>query len=66
LLGVAKADMARAAEMGAKVKDSPHQSILRLADKLTEAGLSNPTLAADPCCGPANSKTTEIGRRCCG
>jgi AhpD family alkylhydroperoxidase len=66
LLGVAKTDMARAVEMGAKVKDSPHQSILRLADKLTGAGLSNPTLAADPCCGPANSKTTETGGRCCG
>ena len=30
--------MARAVAMGAKVKDSPHQASLRLADKLTGAG----------------------------
>ncbi len=35
LLGVSKEDMARAVETGAKVKDSPHQSILRLAERLT-------------------------------
>lgn len=66
LLGVSKADIARAVEMGANVKDSPHQSILRLADKLTGAGLSNPAAAADPCCGPANRKDPETGDRCCG
>jgi len=33
------------------VKDSPHQAILRLADKLTGASLSNPAAASDPCCG---------------
>ena len=38
-LGVSKEDMARAVEMGAKVKDSPHQAILKLADKLTGAEL---------------------------
>jgi AhpD family alkylhydroperoxidase len=42
LLGVSKADMAEAVEMGRKVKDAPHQSILRLANKLTGASLSDP------------------------
>jgi AhpD family alkylhydroperoxidase len=50
-LGVSKADMARAVKMAAKVKDSPHQAILRLADKLTGASLSHPAAASDPCCG---------------
>jgi AhpD family alkylhydroperoxidase len=50
-LGVSKADMARAAKTGAGVKDSPHQAILRLADRLTGAGLSQPADASDPCCG---------------
>jgi AhpD family alkylhydroperoxidase len=50
-LGVSKADMARAVKMAASVKDSPHQAILRLADKLTGASLSNPATASDPCCG---------------
>ena len=36
-LGVSKADMARAVEMGAKVKDSPHQVMLKLADRLALA-----------------------------
>lgn len=50
-LGVSMADMASAVKMAASVKDSPHQSILRLADKLTGASLSNPAAASDPCCG---------------
>ena len=50
-LGVSKADVARAVEMGAKVKDSPNQAILRLADRLTGAGLSKPADSSDPCCG---------------
>jgi len=50
-LGVSKADMASAVKMAASVKDSPHQAILRLADKLTGASLSNPAAASDPCCG---------------
>jgi AhpD family alkylhydroperoxidase len=66
LLGVSKMDIARAVEMGAKVKDSPHQSILRLADKLTGIGLSHPAPAPDPCCGPASPKDTKSGGRCCG
>ena len=51
LLGVSKADVARAVEMGARVKDSPHQAILRLADRLTGAGSSKPVGTSDPCCG---------------
>ena len=69
-LGVSKADMARAATTGARVKDSPHQAILRLADKLTGASLSNPAAASDPCCGDkaATDKSNDSSRagRCCG
>jgi AhpD family alkylhydroperoxidase len=69
-LGVSKADMARAVETGAKVKDSPHQAILRLADKLTGASLSNPAAASDPCCGDkaGTDKSNDSLRagRCCG
>ena len=65
VLGVSKADMARAVEMGGKVKDSPHQSILRLADKLTGASVSNPATASDPCCGDAASASHPSGT-CCG
>ena len=50
-LGVSKADIASAVKLAAGVKDSPHQAILRLADKLTGASLSNPAAASDPCCG---------------
>lgn len=67
LLGVSKADMARAVEMGAKVKDSPHQSILRLADKLTGAGLSAVEEGADPCCGTEEAaRAGASGGKCCG
>jgi len=77
LLGVSKADMASAVRMAANVKDSPHQAILRLADKLTGASLSNPTTASDPCCGePAGAgksdgdccgdKDSPEARSCCG
>jgi AhpD family alkylhydroperoxidase len=69
-LGVSKADMARAVETGAKVKDSPHQAILRLADKLTGASLSNPAAASDPCCGDKagtdKSNDSSKAGRCCG
>ena len=33
--------MARAVEMGAKVKDSPHQAILKLAHRLTGSDLEH-------------------------
>jgi AhpD family alkylhydroperoxidase len=62
-LGVSKADMARAAAMAAQVKDSPHQAILRLADRLTGAGPGKPADASDPCCG---SKEKASGEKCCG
>jgi AhpD family alkylhydroperoxidase len=63
-LGVFKADMARVVEMGTKVKDSPHQSILRLADKLTGASLSNPAAAPDPCCGDKAGADKSSGACC--
>ena len=62
-LGVSKADMARAVAMGAKVKDSPHQAVLRLADKLTGGGLSQPADPSDRCCGPEGEAKTA---KCCG
>jgi len=63
-LGVSKADMARAVEMGTKVKDSPHQAILRLADKLTGASLSNPAAALDPCCDDKAGADKSSGACC--
>jgi len=65
-LGVSKADMARAAAMGAKVKDSPHQAILRLADKLTGAGLSQPVDASDKRCGSQSEAQPQGASKCCG
>jgi AhpD family alkylhydroperoxidase len=64
-LGVSKADIARAVETGAKVKDSPHQAILRLADRLTGDGLSQPADASDPCCGSQNVRETPASGKCC-
>jgi arsenite methyltransferase len=60
-LGVSKADMARAVETAAKVKDSPHQAILRLADRLTGAGLSGPADSSDPCCGSQAASKSPAG-----
>jgi arsenite methyltransferase len=66
-LGVSKADMAKAVATAAKVKDSPHQAILRLADKLTEAGLSRPAEAPDRCCGSRDPEEVTAGNsKCCG
>ena len=64
-LGVAKADTARAVATGARVKDSPHQAILRLADRLTGAGLGNPADASDPCCGSQNAGEPRADSKCC-
>jgi AhpD family alkylhydroperoxidase len=63
-LGVAKADMARAVETAAKVKDSPHQAILRLADRLTGSVLGTPGDTADPCCG-SRAAVESAGKQCC-
>ncbi len=65
-LGVAKADMAKAVVMGAKVKDSPHQAILRLAHKLTGAGLDQPADATDRCCGSQDARNQASKAKCCG
>ena len=65
-LGVAKADMARATTTGARVKDSPHQAILHLADRLTGTGLGKPADASDPCCGSQSAKEKPSGEKCCG
>jgi AhpD family alkylhydroperoxidase len=64
-LGVSKADMARAVATGAKVKDSPHQAILRLADKLTGASLGQPADAADRCCGSQDTGEPAGKPKCC-
>jgi AhpD family alkylhydroperoxidase len=70
-LGVSKADMASAVRKAAGVKDSPHQAILRLADKLTETCLGNPAAASDPCCGEKNRSAkpmsaSGVKTHCCG
>ena len=65
-LGVSKADMVRAVAMGAKVKDSPHQAVLRLADKLTGGGLSQPADPSDRCCGPEGEAKKRAAATCCG
>jgi arsenite methyltransferase len=65
-LGVSKADMASAVKIAADVKDSPHQAILKLADKLTGSVLSNPAAAADPCCPSTSAKDSETAAPCCG
>ncbi len=65
LLGVSKADMASAVSMAARVKDSPHQAILRLADKLTGSAEGKPADTADPCCGTASHTEPESKTSCC-
>ena len=65
LLGVSNADMASAVKTAAGVKDSPHQSILRLANRLTGAGLSAAEAAGDQCCEAASAKDLETAVPCC-
>lgn len=59
-LGVTKADIGRAVAMAAKVKDAPHQNVMRLAARLTgapasdttsaKAGVANVAAAKSSCC----------------
>lgn len=66
-LGVSKADMARAVEMGAKVKDSPHQATLKLARRLTGSTLAIQITEPDPCRGAQDVAGEQAGGgRCCG
>ena len=65
LLGVSKADMASAVKIAANVKDSPHQSILRLANRLTGSELRAAEAAGDPCCGAVGAQIPEKGSLCC-
>jgi AhpD family alkylhydroperoxidase len=65
-LGVSKADMAKAMETAARVKDSPHQAILRLADNLIGAGLSQPADVSDRCCGSGDAQEAVGKSNCCG
>ena len=66
-LGVSAADMARAVELAAKVKDSPHRSVLRLAARLTGAeGMRSDETIADKCCGSAENNLPAKSSRCCG
>ena len=58
--------MAQAVQMGAKVKDSPHQAILKLADRLTGAALSQPSTEPDACCGAAAENEGAKPGKCCG
>ncbi len=63
-LGVSETDMAQAAVMGAKVKDAPHQSILRLADRLLGSSVGPAAAGEDSCCGEKKSERKE-GGDCC-
>ena len=65
-LGVSKADIARAVAMGAKVKDSPHQAILKLSDKLTGGGLRAAEDSSDRCCGAPEASKLIGEAKCCG
>jgi AhpD family alkylhydroperoxidase len=65
-LGVSKADMAKAVTTAAKVKDSPREAILRLADKLTGSGLGHPADDSDRCCGSRDVQKAAGGSKCCG
>jgi AhpD family alkylhydroperoxidase len=65
-LGVSKEDMAQAVQTGAKVKDSPHQAILKLADRLMGTALSQPSPEPDACCGAAAEKEAAGSGKCCG
>jgi AhpD family alkylhydroperoxidase len=65
-LGVSKEDMAQAVRMGAKVKDSPHQAILKLADRLTGAAISQASAEPDACCGAAEAGGSPVSIKCCG
>ena len=60
-LGVSVSDMALAVAMAAKVKDAPHQAVLRLAAKLT--GPAEKTAAS--CASPAPEAAGQ-GGSCCG
>jgi len=64
-LGVSKTDMAQAVQMGAKVKDSPHQAILKLADRLTGTVLSNAAAGPDVCCGSHAEPKAPASGPCC-
>ncbi|HEY5915294.1 MAG TPA: arsenite methyltransferase [Verrucomicrobiae bacterium] len=64
-LGVSETDMAQAAVMGAKVKDAPHQSILKLADRLLGSSVGPVEAGEDSCCGEKKSGG-KAGGGCCG
>jgi AhpD family alkylhydroperoxidase len=46
-LGISRADMARAVELGAKIKDAPHRAILKLAGHLTGARVATDAVTPD-------------------
>jgi AhpD family alkylhydroperoxidase len=47
-LGLSRADMARAVELAAKVKDAPHRAILKLAGHLTATDTPGDAATSDP------------------
>jgi AhpD family alkylhydroperoxidase len=66
LLGVSKTDIASAVQMAVKVKNAPHEAILRLANRLTGSSLQASDGASDPCCGAADAKAATSENPCCG
>lgn len=74
-LGVSTDDMAAAVDLAKRVKDAPHQSILRLAARLipvapAEAsgccGGDREENSAGGCCGGDAEASPAAGKRCCG
>ena len=63
-LGFPRLDMAQAVRIAATVKDAPHRSILRLADRLTGNGLVQAGHSSDPCCADREESGNPSG--CCG
>lgn len=74
-LGVSPADLQRAVELAAKIKDAPHRAVLRLAGKLIQPPVVV-TEAAGCCgeggdaksggCGDGDAESSAGDGRCCG
>lgn len=65
-LGVTPADLQRAVELAARVKDAPHRTVLRLAAKLIQPAQAAAAEKAATCCGGANAENSGDGSRGCG
>jgi AhpD family alkylhydroperoxidase len=64
-LGISGADMARAVEMAAKVKDAPHRNIMRLAAKLTQTEPAAAVATVGACFDDASEPGGAAKGSCC-